>query len=143
MKSKSLSLLRVISVFSLVVCIGPAGFARHFSSDFLTQQQAKPKVSEAEAKAVAAINSAPDAAAKLAAAGEFLKKYSNSTLRSEVAAYVSGEIAKVADANQKLKLAEDFQKVFQQDEDLETIQLVRLDGLLALKRIDEAFSQGA
>jgi len=143
MKSKSLSLLRVISVFSLVVCIGPAGFARHFSSDVLTQQQAKPKVSEAEAKAVAAINSAPDAAAKLAAAGEFLKKYSNSTLRSEVAAYVSGEIAKVADANQKLKLAEDFQKVFQQDEDLETIQLVRLDGLLALKRTDEAFSQGA
>ena len=86
------------------------------SPEVLTQEQAKPKVSEAEAKAVAAINSAPDAAAKLAAAGEFLKKYPKSTLRSEVAAYVAGEIAKVTDANQKLKLAEDFQKVFKEED---------------------------
>ncbi len=142
MKYKCLSLLRVASVVLLVLCVlcvGPSGLARHG----LTQEQAKPKVSEAEANAVKAINSAPDAAAKLAAAGEFLKKYSKSPLRSEVAAYVAGEIAKVTDANQKLKLAEDFQKVFKQPEDLELIQLVKLDALLALKQIDDAFSQGA
>ncbi len=142
MKSRCHSLLRVISVFSVIVCIGPSGVAWYSSPDVL-QQQAKPKVSEAEAKAVEAVNSAPDAAAKLTAAGEFLKKHSKSTLRSEVAAYVAGEIAKVVDASQKLKLAEDFQKVFQEDQDLESIQLVRLDGLLALKRIDEAFSHAA
>lgn len=143
MKSKCLSLLLVISVFSVVVCIGPSGFARHDSPDVLTQQQAKPKASEAEVKATAAINSAPDAAAKLAAAGEFLKKYPKSNYRSEVAAHVAGEIAQVADANQKLKLAEDFQKVFKDDADLESIQLVMLDALLELKRIDDAFSQAA
>ncbi len=143
MKSKCLSLLRVISAFSLVVCIGPSGFARHAFPNVLTQQPAKPKASEAEAKAADAINSAPDAAAKLAAAGEFLKKYPKSSYRSELSAYVSGEIGQVADANQKLKLAEDFQKVFKDDEDMESIQPVMLDGLLALKRIDDAFSQAA
>ncbi|MCM3872917.1 MAG: hypothetical protein ND895_19725 [Pyrinomonadaceae bacterium] len=143
MKSNCLSLLRVISVLSLVVCVGPSGFARRGAPELLIQQQTKPKGSEAEDKAVAAINSAPDAAAKLAAAGEFLKKYAKSSYRSEVAAYVAGEISKVADAAKKLKLAEDFQKVFKDGADLEAIQLVVLDGLLTLKRVDEAFSLGA
>jgi tetratricopeptide (TPR) repeat protein len=143
MKSKCLSLLRVISVLSLVVCLGPSGFARCASPDLLTQQPTKPKASEAEDKAVAAINSAPGAAAKLAAAGELLKKYPKSTYRSEVAAYVAGEISQVTDATQKLKLAEDFQKVFKEGAELELVQLVVLDGLLSLKRIDDAFSQGA
>jgi tetratricopeptide (TPR) repeat protein len=143
MKSKCLSLLRGISVLSLVVCVGPSGFARRGAVELPTQQQTKPKGSEAEEKAVAAINSAPDAAAKLAAAGEFLKKYPKSSYHSDVAAYVAGEISKVPDAAQKLKLAEDFQKVFKEGADLGFIQLVVLDGLLTLKRTDDAFSLGA
>jgi len=142
MKSKCLSLLRGVSVVSLVVCIGSSGMAGQPAPAVLTPQQAKP-ASEAEEKAVVAINSAPDAASKLAAAGELLKKYPKSTHRSQVAAYVAGEIAQVTDATQKLKLAEDFQKVFKEGQDLEIIQLVVLDSLLALKRIDDAFSQGA
>lgn len=143
MKSKSFSLLRVISVFSLFVCVSPTGFARHVSPDVRVQEPAKPKVSEAEAKAVSAVNSAPDAAAKLTAAGEFIKKYPKSPLRSQVATYVAGEIGKVADAGQKLKLAEDFQSVFKEDADLEAIQLIKLDTLLASKRVDDAFSHAA
>jgi tetratricopeptide (TPR) repeat protein len=143
MKSKCLSLLCVISVFSLVVCIGPSGFARHASADALTQEQAKPKVSEEEAKAAAAINAAPDAGAKLAAAGEFLKKYPKSTLRLQIASYVAGQIAQVADATQRLTLAEGFQKVFKEDKELEAIQLVSLDAYLSLKRVDDAFAHAA
>jgi hypothetical protein len=143
MKSRCLSLLRVVSAVSLVVCIGPSVFARYVSLHELTQQQEKPPVSEAETKAVAAINSAPDATAKLAAAGEFLKKYPKSSYHLEVAAHVAGEISEVADPTQKLKLAEDFQKVFKEEDDLEFIQLVVLDAMLAQKRIDDAFSQAA
>jgi tetratricopeptide (TPR) repeat protein len=143
MKSKFLSLLRVISVFSLVVCIGPSGFARHVSAGALTQEQAKPKASAAEAKAADAINSAPDAVAKLAAAGEFVKKYPKSALRPQIASYVAGEIAQVADATQKLALAEGFQKVFKEDKEVEAIQLVTLDAYLSLKRIDDAFAHAA
>jgi formamidopyrimidine-DNA glycosylase len=143
MKSKCLSLLRVASVFSLVLCIGSSGFARRDSQDPPKQEPDKPKVSEGEANAVTAINSAPDAAAKLAAAGEFVKKYPKSTLRPQVAKHVGAEISKVADASQKLKLAEDFQAVFKQEEDSESIGVIKLDALLTLKRIDDAFSQGA
>ncbi len=141
MKSNCLSLLRAVSVLSLFVCISPSGFARH--AYVPTQQQAKPRASEAEAKAAVAINSAPDAAAKLAAAGEFLKKYPKSTYRQELAAYIAGEIGRVADASQKLKLADDFRNVFKENEELESIQLVMLDGFLDLKRIDDAFSHAA
>jgi hypothetical protein len=143
MKLKCLSLLRVIVVFSLVVCIGTSAFARSVSSVKLTQQPTKPPVSEAEAKAAAAINSAPNAEAKLAAAGEFLKKYPKSSQHGEVAAYIAGEISGVADATQKLKLAEDYKKVFKEEEHLEFIQLVILDALLAQQRIDDAFTQAA
>jgi len=143
MKSKCLSLLHVISVFSLVVCIGPSGFARHDLPDVRTQEQAKPKISDAEAKGAEAINAAPDAAAKLAAAGEFLKKYPKSTLRQQIASYVAGEIAKVADATQKLALAEGFQKVFKEGKEVEELQLVTLDAYLSLKRVDDAFAHAA
>jgi hypothetical protein len=142
MKSKPLSLL-LVSVLSFLVSIAPTGFARLVLAEVPSQEPAKPQVSEAEAKLLAGINSAPDAAAKLAAAGDFVKKHPKSSLRGEVAAYVAGEIGKTADANQKLKLAEDFQKVFKQEEDLHEIRLVQLDGLLGLKRTDEAFTQGA
>jgi hypothetical protein len=143
MKSKCLSLRRAVSVVSLLVCIGSSGFARDSSKWVLTQQPAKPPASEAETKAVAAINSAPGAAAKLAAAGEFLKKYPKSSLHTEIAAYLAGQISEVPDAAQKVKLAEDFQKTFKDDADQEVIQLVMLDGLLAQKRTDEAFSYAA
>ncbi|MBA2526895.1 MAG: hypothetical protein H0V18_14095 [Pyrinomonadaceae bacterium] len=143
MKSKCLSLLRIISVFSVVVSIGPSGFVRPAAADVPTQQQAKAKASEPEAKAAAAINSAPDAAAKLAAAGEFLNKYPKSTLRLQIASYVADQIAQVADATQKLALAEGFHKVFKEDKEVEAIQLVTLDAYLSLKRIDDAFAHAA
>jgi tetratricopeptide (TPR) repeat protein len=143
MRSKRFSSLRVITVFSLIVCIGPSGFARHVSGDALTQEPAKPTASAAEAKAAEAINSAPDASAKLAAAGEFVKKYPKSTLRLQVANYVAGQIAQIADATQKLALAEGFRKVFKEDKEVEEIQLVTLDAYLSLKRVDEAFAHAA
>ncbi|MFN2510427.1 MAG: hypothetical protein ABR568_03165 [Pyrinomonadaceae bacterium] len=143
MKSKYLSLLRVILVFSILVCIGPSAFSRHSSGATLIQEPAKPNISPAEAKAVEAINSAPDAAGKLAAAGEFVKKHPKSTLREQVAGYVAGQIAQVTDATQKLSLAEGFQKVFKDGKEAEEIQLITLDAYLGLKRIDDAFAHAA
>jgi hypothetical protein len=143
MKSRCLSLLRIVSVVSLIVSVGPWAFARYASLEELTQEATKPQPSAAETKAVAAVNSAPTAPEKLTAAGEFLKKYPKSSLHTEVAAHVAGEISTVSDAPQKLKLAEDFQKVFKDEGDLEFIQPVMLDALVAQKRIDDAFSQAA
>jgi tetratricopeptide (TPR) repeat protein len=142
MKAKFLFLLRIISAFSLVFTVASSGSASHVTKGVLTQEQ-PPKVSDAESKAALAINSAPDAAAKLAAAGEFLKKYPKSALGLQIASYVAGQIAQVPDAAQKLALAEGFQKVFKEEKELETIQLVTLDAYLGLKRVDDAFAHAA
>lgn len=142
MKTKFLFLLRIVSALSLVLTVASSGSARHVTSVVLTQETT-PKVSDAESKGALAINSAPDAAAKLAAAGEFLKKYPKSTLRLQIANHVAVQIAQVADATQKLALVEGFQKVFQEDKELEVIQLVSLDAYLSLKRVDDAFARAA
>jgi hypothetical protein len=143
MRSNYLALFRVLSALALTGCIFATGFALPNGWSAQTQEQTKPKVSEAETKAVAAINSALDAAAKLVAAGEFIKKHPKSAYRADVVAYVASEIGQVADPNQKVKLAEDYQKLFKEPDNLEPIHLVMIDGLLALKRIDDAFSQAA
>jgi hypothetical protein len=142
MKAKFLFLLRIVSACALVFTAASSGSARHVTRSVLTQEQT-PKVSDAENKDALVINSAPDAAAKLAAAGEFLKKYPKSTLRLQIASYVAGQISQVADAGQKLALAEGFQKVFKEDKEGEAIQLVTLDAYLSLKRVDDAFAHAA
>jgi len=140
MRFKSLTLLRKICSLSLVIC--SLVFAGSIVSNAQGQDK-KPKVSEGEAKGASAINSAPDAAAKLAAAGEFVKKYPKSPLRAEVSGYLVGQIDQVGDAAQKLALAETFQKTFTGDKEQEAIQPVILDAYLAAKRTDDAFTLAA
>lgn len=142
MKAKFLFLLRVVCALSFVLAIASSGVPRHLASVVLTQETA-PKVSEAENKAALAINSAADAAAKLAAAGEFVKKFPKSALLPQVASYVAGQIAQVTDADQKLTLAQGFQKVFKDGKEADEIQLVTLDAYLNLKRVDDAFAHAA
>lgn len=141
MRFKSLTLLRRISSFSLVVIcsfvvVGSLGYTTF-------GQDKKPKVSEGESKALTAISSAPDAAAKLAAAREFVKKYPKSSSRSEVSGYIAGQIDQVKDGNQKLALAETYQQIFNEEKELETIRPVMLDAYLDAKRTDDAFALGA
>ncbi len=141
MKSTSI-LLRKISAL-LIVIITFTFAVSLTASGVQGQDKNKPKVSEGEAKGANAINSAPDAAAKLAAAAEFVKKYPKSTLRSEVSRYVIGQIDRVGDGTQKLALAETFQKTFTGDKEQQSIRSVILDAYFAAKRTDDAFSLAA
>jgi tetratricopeptide (TPR) repeat protein len=148
MRSKSLILLRVVSAFSLAVWIGSSAFAQvpgypQPSESPKPAATDKPQPSEEEAKAANAINAEPDAAAKLAAADKFVKKYPKSTVRLDVARYVASQIAQVADAAQKLLLAENFQKVFTADNEREVIQPVVFDAYFAAQRTDDAFNLAA
>jgi hypothetical protein len=148
MKSQLLISIRVISVFLLVLLISSAAFSQtptnpQPSASPKPQQTKSPEVSEGEANAAKAINSAPDATAKLTAADEFVKKYPKSAVRLEVARYVAGQIAQVADAAQKVTLADQFQKIFTADNEQTVIQPVKLDAFIDAKRIDDAFNLGA
>jgi len=103
----------------------------------------KPLLSEGENKAATAINSAPDAAAKLTAGEEFVKKYPKSVVRLEVAGYIAIHIGQVTDPAQKMALAEKFQTVFTEEKELDAIRPVLLDAYVANNRADDAFNVGA
>lgn len=148
MKSLSEISMRVASALPLVFLIASFSFAQtpgyqQPSDSSKPADTKKPVLPEAEATAVNAINSAPDAAAKLAAADAFIKKFPKSSARPDVARHVAGHIAQVGDATQKLTMAESFQKSFTADGELEVIQPVILDAYIAAKRIDDAFKFGA
>jgi tetratricopeptide (TPR) repeat protein len=115
------------------------------SGSVATQAQPanQPKVSEAEAKALTAINAAPDATAKLTGAEEFVKKYPKSAAIPQLAQELALEIGRLSDANQKLLLADRFDKAFTDEKALAQIQFARMDSYLALNKMDEAFALAA
>jgi hypothetical protein len=117
----------------------------------VTAQQQQPaqakapevKVSDGESKLGEKIEKAPDAAAKLAAAEEFVNKYPKSPLRPQIVQYLSGQIMGVTDAAQKVTLAEKFLSLFTQAGEGVHLAPVLIDSYLAAQRFDDAFRAGA
>jgi hypothetical protein len=107
------------------------------------EQEDTPKISEGEAKSIAAFNAAADAGAKLTVAEEFVKKYPKSSVLPQLARKVAIEIAKLKDSTQKLAFADRFEKAFSDDQALAIVQSAKLEALVASKRIDEAFTLAA
>ncbi|HEY6119513.1 MAG TPA: hypothetical protein VIV66_06105, partial [Pyrinomonadaceae bacterium] len=133
MKSKNILAFGLLLTFSY--CITTLGRQQNQSN--------KPKVSEAEAKALTAINAAPDTAAKLTAGEDFVAKYPKSEALTPLADELAVEISKVGDATQKLAFADRFQKAFGNDRSFLVIQSARLDAYAATSKYDEAFAVAA
>jgi hypothetical protein len=95
------------------------------------QEKAKtPQPSEGEAKAAAKVEAAPDPAAKIQAASEFVKKYPKSTLRPKVAGYVATQINAVTDPAQKVTLLENLQTVLKEPTDADVINPLLIDAYM-------------
>jgi hypothetical protein len=105
-------------------------------------QGTAPKVPAEEAKMAQAITSAPDAAAKVKAGADFVKKYPKSTLRSQVAGNLVDEIERVTDPAGKVGMAQTFQTTFTEPSEQEMIMPTLVESLAQAKRIDEAFTIG-
>ena len=86
-----------------------------------------PKLSDDEGKAVLKINEAKDAAAKLQAATEFLKKYPKSLVRAQVAEHVASHISGVSDAAQRIAFSETYLSIFKEPGEPERVQFSLLD----------------
>ena len=147
MISLSRRAIRPAGVCASVAALGLAilAFAAPTSAA-LEGAQAKDKpaqVSDGETKAIAKIGAAPDAAAKIQAAGEFVKKYPKSTMRARVVAQLTGEINKVQDAAQRISLFESLQAMFKEPSDAEVIGPFLIDAYVAANRLDDAFRLGA
>jgi hypothetical protein len=102
-----------------------------------------PKLSQDERNLLQKITSAPDAAAKLKAAGDLIKKYPKTEIRGQVADEIAIQITDVKDATQKLALAQQFQTVFNDPADEEFVGPVVVDAFADANQLDEAFTKGA
>jgi len=99
--------------------------------------------SEGEQKAMAAIAAAPDAAAKLQAATDFIKKYPKSTLRAKVVGFVAQEANKTTDNAQRITQLENLLNVFKEPSDLDVIQPILIDAYAKAERLDDVFRVAA
>lgn len=119
-----------------------SGVAETTAQDKDKEKDKGPKVSDGEAKAAQKIKDAPDAAAKLKAAEEFIKKYPKSTLRPQVLGFVAGQIAETPDAAQKITLAESFMAQFKEPGEGSIITSTLIEAYAAASRFDDAFRLG-
>jgi hypothetical protein len=129
-----------LGLCAILVAAHQASAARQQQRQQTAQAQQQPKVSsDAELKAAQAVESAADAAAALAAAGEFVKKFPKSELRLEVARIAADKIAKAPDAAQRVALSESFLKTFDAPAEANVINSDLALAYVSAKRLDDAF----
>jgi hypothetical protein len=133
-----------LRALAMVACAALAGSAAFAAVQY--QQQSKddaPKISEGEQKAIEKIKAASGVSEKLKASAEYLKKNAKSQMRPRVAAYVSDEIGKVADHNQRISFVENFTRTFNLPEEADLIKPTLIESLLTLNKFEEAFNEGS
>lgn len=139
MKSIPSKVTTVAVVCACWVTAAPA-LATPAYSPYTVQDKSKQAVaSEGEQKALAKIEASPDVAAKLVAAGEFIKKYPKSTLRSKVVSYVAQEVGKIADGTQRITQLESLLTVFKEPTDADVINPILVDSYFSANRWDDGF----
>ena len=95
--------------------------------------------SDGEQKALAKVEAAPDLAARLAAASEFVKKFPKSTLRSKLVSYIAQEIGKIPESAQRITQLEGALTVFKEPSDAEVISPILIDLYFKENRPDDGF----
>jgi hypothetical protein len=142
--------LIILSTAAIVACVS-LPLAANVSSVMAfpaqnTASQEKPaelKVSKDEADAAAQIDQAVDAAAKLKAGDEFLKKYPKSVLRPRIASSLAEAVGKVEDPAQRIPLVETYLGIFKEPSEAEYVNGTLLDAYLNAQRAEDAFRLGA
>jgi len=99
----------------------------------------QPAASDAEQKAVAKIQAAADVPSKIAAAGEFIKKYPKSTQRPNVVGHIAQEISKSDNKAQQITQFESMLTVFKENSDAEVIMPILVDLYFKENRPDDGF----
>jgi tetratricopeptide (TPR) repeat protein len=135
----------------LAVCVLVSSFALNsatFAFSLTPQDQKKeqdkdqkPNVSPDEQRSLSKINSATGAEAKIKAANDYLKKYSKSPMRVEVAKHVADEIVQVKDNEQKISLSRSFLSTFNQPEESDLIKPIMIEAFLTTGKIDDALNE--
>jgi tetratricopeptide (TPR) repeat protein len=109
------------------------------------QEQAgsKPQVSNDELQEGKKVESATDAAGRLQAATEFVKKYPKSSLMDTVAKLVAAKISETQDATQRAALCETFLTVFKNTPQTRLIYGVEIEAYINASKPDDALRVAA
>ncbi|HEX8069215.1 MAG TPA: hypothetical protein VF546_04625 [Pyrinomonadaceae bacterium] len=107
------------------------------------EQKDKPKYTEAELSAARKVEAGKDAQARLAAAGEFLKKYPKSELRPQVAQLVAQKVDEVTDPAQVITLADSFRAIFNEPAEADLLTPNLLTAYLKANRLEDAYKLAA
>ena len=102
--------------------------------------ETRPQMDSGEAKALQAIQAAPDLNAKLTAADEYVKKYPKSLARKRVADGLLKQIVGVTDLTQKLALLQSLMKIFADEAEVKEAEPLLIATHIGLKQFDEAFT---
>ena len=135
MKAAASCALISLTCSNIVLLGAPADPSNHFRQD--KNKQGAP--SDGEQKSLAKVEAAPDLAAKMAAAGEFVKKFPKSTLRSKVVGYIAQEVIKIQEAAQRITQLESMLTVFKELADAEVINPILIDLYFKESRPDDGF----
>ena len=133
------SQIRVAAVCALMAVAGAWVLPTPGYSRSALQAKDQGKASAGEQQALAKIEASPDVTAKLAAAGEFIKKYPKSGLRSKVVSYVAQEVSKTPDGTQRVTQLEGLLTVFKEPTDGDVINPILIDTYFRAKRSDDGF----
>ena len=107
------------------------------------KQTNQPNLSADEQKLVSSIMSAKDAAAKVSAAAELIKKHPKTSMRSQVAQSMANEVANVKDNTQKLALAQQLETIFNDPAEVDIVGPTIVQAYADGNQPDQAFSKGA
>jgi hypothetical protein len=153
MRNRALRAMRTLALYGCA-CVSafgltaPAAFAESdanaTSSSSQPQEKAKDKkdvpiVPEPELKAAKAIEAMTDIPAMIAAAGEFLKKYPKSVLRTQLAPLLGERIGLTADPAQQIAQSESYLKVFDAPGEADHVNPHLIAAYTSTNRLDEAF----
>lgn len=139
MKSTAQKTAVALCALALMAVSGSPIFASNLQKDQSKDKSKQESASEGEQKALAAIAAAPDAAAKLQAVTEFIKKYPKSTLRPRVLTFVAQETTKTTDNAQRITQLENLLNTFKEPSDLDVIQPILIDAYAKAERFDDVF----
>jgi len=138
------TLISQITLISVAVIISNLGYSGHAGFSAIAQQTSPTlNLSPEEQNLVKAIVSAADPAARVKASADLIKKYPKTLARPRVARDLAGQIANLTDASQRLSLAQEYQKVFDEPSEQELILPVLIDAHANANQPDEAFAKGA
>lgn len=145
MNSRTVSSLRFLAFLTFVLAlIAPLSITVAAGQEKTSSQPGTTelKLSDDELKAAKKVESGADAAARMQAASEFMKKHSKSQARPQIARLVVAKIAELPDQAQRVTYFENFFKVFNSPDEAREFTPFLVDEYVKANRLDDAFRLG-